>query len=79
MAEEVKFPKWHQPDPNIGAILVKSQADIDALGDWPKSADVAEAGAPVTKADLIAALEAKGVKVDKSMTKAQLAEELAQA
>lgn len=37
MADEVKFPIWHKPDANVGAILVHSQDELDALNEagWP--------------------------------------------
>lgn len=74
------FPKWHQPNPSVGAILVTSQEELDALGNWPdypNSGPVGEEAPAMTKAQLIEAIEAKGGKVDKTANKAALAEQLA--
>lgn len=58
------FPKFYQPDPSVGAVLVHSQDEVDALvaKGWPsKFKDQAPAKDDKTEALLarIAALEAQ--------------------
>ena len=58
---KVQFPRWFQPDPEIGAILVHSQEEEDELKarDWtPKPVPGSENAKPIpkTQADLDTAL-----------------------